>query len=537
MTISIAGWSLPAILLACLSASVCLVLLARMVARVRQGKCPFHFSSPSTSSPSSLSAQAPAIAPAMDRALRLSDPANCMFLEELQGNILNGHGRDHAAHVFVRFAPTTSDGARAWIASFARQHVVSAYEQFQSSKQFKILGTDAGIFGHIALSASGYAALGFDTAQQPHGLNPRNHEDGKGYEEVFRKGLKSRRKALQDPEPSQWDAAYQGDIHMLVLLAADDDKQLDAVLATTLESLSKLAESVHVERGLGLTRQLDPSNANTVAHVEHFGFVDGRSQPLMIEEQIEQERKNGGIDKWDPSAPLNLVLTTDPLGKSGISYGSFLVYRKLEQNVRGFHKNVHDLAKALAVPVELARAIVMGRFQDGTPVTLRDKSGTSDVNNNFNFDDDGAGLKCPFQSHIRKTNPRLSATGKTELRHRIARRGIPYGGTLVESDKLEDLPETGRGLLFFCYQADIFEQFEFIQRTWSNFNNFPKPDTGIDPVVGQQDPKAPSYAARNWPAGWNKPTTCPAVDIAGHVRLKGGEYFFSPSMSFLKSLA
>ena len=537
-TISIGEPVVPVLLLAGLLASVCfLVILVRMVTRVRQGKCPFGFGNPSKTSLAPTALTASTVAPAMNKAMQLSDPANRTFLEDLQGNILNGHGRDLAAHVFVRFAPGKAAEARAWIAAFAKLHVQSAYRQFAGSKQFKLLGTDAGIFGHVALSASGYAALGFETARQPHGLNPRNHEDGKGYEEVFQKGLKSRRKALNDPAHSQWDAAYQGDIHMMALLAADDQAQLDAVLATTLDSLSGVADMVHVERGLGLTRQLDPNDASTVAHVEHFGFVDGRSQPLMTEEQIAAELKSAGIDKWDPSAPLNLVLTPDPLGTPGASFGSFLVYRKLEQNVRGFHKSMHDLAKALGVPVELARAMVMGRFQDGTPVTLRDKDGTSDVANNFNYDNDAAGLKCPFQSHIRKTNPRLSATGKTELRHRIARRGIPYGGTLVESDKLEDLPETGRGLLFFCYQADIFEQFEFIQRTWSNFSNFPKPNTGIDPVVGQQDPNAPSQAAQNWPAGWNKPSTCPAVDIAGYVRMKGGEYFFSPSVSFLKGLA
>ncbi|MBX9571917.1 MAG: Dyp-type peroxidase [Candidatus Obscuribacterales bacterium] len=537
MAISISDLVLPVNLFACLLAGAGAIVVALMVARVRQGKCPFHFASTDTKKLSSGAAKPNGGAPDMSKSMRVSDPANREFLEDLQGNILNGHGRDHAAHVFVRFEPGKAAAARAWIASFAKRHVQSAYEQFNGSKQFKTFGIDAGIFGHIALSASGYSALGFQTAQQPHGLNPRNHEDGKGYEEVFRKGLKSRRNVLHDPELSQWERAFLGDIHMMVLLAADNDAQLDTVLATTLESLSNAAEHVHVERGLGLTRQLAPQDPSTVAHVEHFGFVDGRSQPLMVEEQIEQERQKGGTDKWDPSAPLNLVLAPDPLGKPGKSFGSFLVFRKLEQNVRAFHKSVHDLAKTLDVPVELARAMVMGRFQDGTPVTLRDKSGTSDVPNNFNYDDDSAGLKCPFQSHVRKTNPRLSVTGSSELRHRIARRGIPYGGTLIESDKLEDLPETGRGLLFFCYQADIFEQFEFIQRTWANFSNFPKPATGLDPVVGQQDPNAPCNAAQKWPAGWNKQTTCPGVDIAGFVRLKGGEYFFSPSLSFLKGLA
>ena len=529
MAISISELVLPVDIFPLLLAGAGMVLLAwlagRFVERDRR-----RFAVRSLAAPQS---------PVMDRPLRQGDPANAAFLQDLQGNILNGHGRDLAAHIFVRFAPGASAAARGWIAGFAQEHVRSAYEQFQGSRQFKLLGTDAGIFGHVALSSSGYKALGFDAAQQPKGLNPRGHEDGKGYEEVFGKGLKSRQQILHDPESDAWEDAYKGEIHMLLILAADNKSALESSLFATLAGLKGIAESVHVERGEGLTKQLDPNDKSSVVHVEHFGFVDGRSQPLMLEEQIEAERKNGGTDKWDPTAPLNLVLAPDPLGKPGESFGSFLVYRKLEQDVRGFHKGMYDLARALNVPVELARAMVMGRFQDGTPVATNEKGGSTKVDNNFNFDDDKEGSKCPFHSHIRKANPRSKDPrgAQNQLRHRIARRGIPYGGALVESDRLDDLPETGRGLLFFCYQADIFEQFEFIQRTWSNFPNFPKPDTGLDTVIGQQDPKAPSQAARNWPSGWGKPATCPGVDIAGFVRMKGGEYFFSPSLSFLKGLS
>lgn len=523
--------AVPGSLLPCLLAGSGMVLLAWILGRLTEGKCPFHSSTADDTSVAN--PRVSSALPPMDKTLRQSDPANTAFLQNLQGNILNGHGRDHAAHIFVRFAPGQSEKARKWIANFAHQHVRSAHDQYLAGLRFRSLGVDAGIFGHLALSSHGYDALGINKEQQPHGLNPRGHEDGKGYDEVFRKGLKARQKELHDPASSQWESAFQGEIHTLAILAADSEAQLDGALSEVLSGLEGIAELAHVERGLGLTRQLDPKDPSTVAHIEHFGFVDGRSQPLVLEEQIEQEKAKGGTDKWDPSAPLNLLLAPDPLGEPG-SYGSFLVFRKLEQNVRGFHKGVQSLATALGAPVELARAMVMGRFQDGTPVTTDGKPGRTDVANNFNYGDDAEASKCPFQAHIRKANPRNAKGG--DRRHRIARRGIPYGGDLVQSDKLDDLPESGRGLLFFCYQADIFEQFEFIQRTWSNFPNFPKPNVGLDTVIGQQDQNAPSQAAQNWPAGWGKPNVCPAVDIAGFVRMKGGEYFFSPSLSFLRSL-
>jgi hypothetical protein len=105
-----------------------------------------------------------------------------------------------------------------------------------------------------------------------------------------------------------------------------------------------------------------------------------------------------------------------------------------------------------------------------------------------------------------KSNPRLESVGsfaasdEVELGHRIARRGITYGGPLSATDNLDDLPEKGVGLLFMCYQSDIWEQFEFIQRFWCNNPNFLEPEnssirgipanpnydkTGLDAVIGQ----------------------------------------------------
>ena len=51
--------------------------------------------------------------------------------------------------------------------------------------------------------------------------------------------------------------------------------------------------------------------------------------------------------------------------------------------------------------------MVMGRFRDGTPVVLQSTPGQYDpVPNNFNFEKDSLGLRCPFQAHIRRMNPR-----------------------------------------------------------------------------------------------------------------------------------
>ncbi len=59
------------------------------------------------------------------------------LLEDLQGNILKSHGRDHSVHLFLRFV-AGSDDARGWIREFAKKHVTSAKQQYDEAKRYKI---------------------------------------------------------------------------------------------------------------------------------------------------------------------------------------------------------------------------------------------------------------------------------------------------------------------------------------------------------------------------------------------------------------
>jgi deferrochelatase/peroxidase EfeB len=353
--------------------------------------------------------------------------------------------------------------------------------------------------------------------------------------------------------------------------------------------------------------------------IEHFGYVDVGSEPLFFQKDVDEVQENEGIDRWNPGAGPDLVLVKEPnsllYNQGRPTYGSYFVFRKLEQDVNRFDDYLRALQTGLGLQGHdraRAEALVMGRFRDGTPVVLQRTPGTSDsLLNNFDFRNDPVGMRCPFQAHIRRMNPRgerdrgirgaiaeairkllpgkaqreyerirrdpaaalrrlsveeqgkeeriilsdlakalerLSVDGQREVdriqnavdgkyderRHRIARRSMPYGKQ----------GEPKVGLLFMCYQRNICQQFEVLQANWANNEDFPIQGTGPDAIVGPQK-GGPTPTRHKWPRRWRaqwpwrwdtRPEGHETLNFQSCVTLKGGEYFFAPSIPFLKNI-
>jgi len=456
------------------------------------------------------------------------DPQFRQMFANLQCNILKSHGRDCAVHIFLKFT-APRDQVKAWIRNFSRTHVTSAGEQHRQTQEFKRSKTPGGLVGSFFLSAEGYKHLG---------LNVDRFEDN---DETFREGMKHKDFDLlgrivdtnnKDSESGDWEAVFQGTIHAMILLARDDHSILETEANKVIADVAGVATVLTAEYGEGLRNDTLQANGKGQA-IEHFGYVDGRSIPVFLKDDVAREEVTG-TDQWDPTANLSLVLVADPHTNVEDSFGSYFVFRKLEQNVEGFNLGVADLASKLGIDQKLAGAFCVGRFKDGTPVTLQNTDALGVVNNFEYKSADKAGNKCPAHAHIRKVNPRGTTpftSQNSERNRRIVRRGITYGKANNQSP-----PREGVGLLFMCYQRDINEQFEFIQRTWADNPNFPKnlilPETGDDPLIGQDTDRS---AAQNWPKNWGG-SGRRRVNFGGYITLKGGEYFFAPSLSFLKNI-
>ncbi|MFB4265590.1 Dyp-type peroxidase [Nonomuraea sp. GTA35] len=432
------------------------------------------------------------------------------MLDNLQPNILRAHVREQLSVLFVRFNDVAE--GRAFLRWVATTKMKSARKHMQEVRDFAAGRHRGTPYVGIGISKAGYRDLGHSV------------EDVRKFgDPVFRDGMKRRVAEVNDPAVEEWERAYQREIHAVILIGDAEAEPVERLREEILGELPESARLLGEERGQGMR---NPAGDG----IEHFGYVDGRSQPLFLKDEVDREPK----EHWDPAFPLSNVLVPDPFAPNPVRHhGSYLVFRKLEQNVRAFKEIERDLADDLGlsgVDRERAGAMLVGRFKDGTPLTLKPKPGGGPVANDFTFDGDD-GSKCPFAGHVRKTNPR--SFGREVL---MARRGQTYGERTDEpwdDSPPENRPSGEVGLLFMAFNSSLLDQFEFTQQSWANNPNFEVEATGHDPVIGQgeRDIKV------TFPKAWGKPEmSVPQAQVAQTVTMKGGEYFFAPSLAYLRNL-
>lgn len=462
------------------------------------------------------------------------------MLQALQGNILKGHGRPETTNIFFAFGPGTAQQRRRALREIAVFHVTSAHRQLLETKAYQETGKSGDTFVAAFLSHSGYEAI------------ERGPVAPKTEPQFFGKGMRDPASlaAVGDKTPTAWQAPFKNPIDGMILVADMVRNRVRLKRDAIVKILKDCnAHVVHEQAGSAIKDKHDNG-------IEHFGYVDGRSQPLLLQEDIDRESEDAGVSRWDPTFPLSAALVNEePANANSTSFGSYFIFRKLEQNVRGFKRREQELATALDLKGDEAReragAQVVGRFEDGTPVTLSDEAREKNPPNDFDYTGD-PGTRCPFQAHVRKVNPRGSGPGgAADERTRIMpRRGIPYEdevraihpSDLPGSSSVTDfdnhvapsLPTDKVGLLFMAYNASLTRQFVFTQQSWANNTSFPTGGAGVDPVIGLG---ATPGAGPLWRKTWDDPSSATQnFDFNSFVTMRGGEYFFAPSLNFFKSL-
>jgi Dyp-type peroxidase family len=512
-------------------------------------------------------------------------------LADIQGAVVPGFKKDHAAVIALRISDVA--GCKTWLkaraADVARADEVLAFNRLFTQIRMR-RGTEALAPKATWISIS-FSADGLSLLRSPEEITA-------AFDDAFLDGMFQ--SALGDPPPEQWTTGGTPDQvpHILVVVAADDATDLTAAVARLDATIADTGPT----GGPALQSMGPPRLGSTLPGAlrghEHFGFKDGISQPAirglasgdpqdfvdareLAADDPNQEmfaepgrplvwpgqfligyNRQDRLDFLEPHAPFEPRV---PWQRNG----SYLVYRRLQQNVHAFWRFCRDGAAAAGertgrtMTSEAFASLLVGRWPSGAPLVRTpaaddpELAAADTVNNDFLFSEatplvtladgtvpgsgfpppqpDPNGRLCPFVAHIRKVNPRDDPTdtsGPRQTRTRLSlRRGIPYGPPKDPARLLED-DGVDRGLLFMSYQASIENQFEFVVKTWVNLPNSPHdsdPPAGHDPLIGQ------SRGARfvRLPRDPDPPDDEVPLPADPWVVMTGGGYFFTPAVSAL----
>lgn len=508
-------------------------------------------------------------------------------LDDVQGNIVKGYGRygyPKARYVFFRFI-NPADG-RAFLESLLP--LITNGRPWEKSSRDELPTATT----NVAFSYQGLKHLGLP------------NESLHSFPDEFTMGMKARADILGDDGPSayhNWDPVWEQDknVHMFLSINARD---MDAIEERYQQILQRLEACQGVEQLLGHRAKgsdnLGYQDASAIyidgipSSKEHFGFTDGISDPYFKGSGSNPANVIGGgkrtrqdpatMQGWEPLETGEFLLgyrdeakelPEAPLPRLLSMNGTFMVYRKLHQNVGSFNRYIENLAKDFPGGAEYLKAKMVGRWSNGAPLSLFPKKEDADAFmveysvaraklyddsltaqqretakahfgtlrkklTGFDFNQDLEGGVCPMGSHIRRANPRgcleygvkdaFDTPGALVDRRRLVRRGLPYGSCDDPSSDNGD-----HGIIFMALNASIFRQFEFVQQQWMNYGNDFKLSNEKDPIIGNQNGKEHMIIQGQGPE--NPPFFCP--NVPRFVTTRGGEYFFIPSITALRMIA
>jgi Dyp-type peroxidase family len=288
----------------------------------------------------------------------------------------------------------------------------------------------------------------------------------------------------------------------------------------------------------------------TVVSAHDFGAQPGDLNPLGYRDSIGQPAIEGcGVE---PLAGQGAAIKAGEFilgypGEAGVPLpaprpealgrnGTYVGLRKYQSRVGAFNRFLQANART-EDERELLAAKLVGRWRSGAPLTLApdhdDPALGADPlrNNDFTYAADPDGRQVPLGSHMRRLNPRDS---EMELLvdvnlHRIIRRSTTFGAPYDPNALSQQDDETPRGLHFIFICAKAMATMEFLQQEWINDGNFMSLGDERDPNVGLQEEGATFTIPRH-------PVRRRIHGIETFNVLRGGEYFFMPSLSALRWL-
>ncbi|PMR68302.1 Dyp-type peroxidase [Halomonas heilongjiangensis] len=515
-------------------------------------------------------------------------------LHDIQGNVVKGYGRQHFS--FARYILFAIHDERA-----GRKFIRNILPLITTATPWKTCDNDSGgvpkpeATTNIAFTYHGLKCLGLPESSLH------------SFPTDFSDGMRARRDILGDhgkSAPENWDPVWNHPDKKVAILVSINGQSTVAIenrykeIQKILEGVKSGMEQLCGHRGESGAEDLPYQEASAIFNEqgdptpkEHFGYTDGISNPFfkgtgknpnLVIGSGKPSRDNP--EGWAPIEPGEFLLgyrdesqetpkaPTPPLLAKN---GTFMVYRKLHQNVNSFDTYLSNQStKHPEFNEEEIAAKFAGRWRNGAPITrfpteeeadnfVKSVKETKKALDNakdaieleeaellysvllsqysaFNYDEDLDGSRCPVGAHIRRCNPRGSleygtkayaTPGALTNRRRLLRRGLPYGDS---SDRSRD--DGNHGIIFMTLGASISRQFEFVQQQWINYGNDFKAANEKDPLLGNHGVDKLGRGNGKMLFQKNKgsdesPYFC--SHIPRFVDMHGGEYFFLPSITAL----
>jgi len=336
---------------------------------------------------------------------------------DIQGFVTSGYGHlSEAEYLFVRFHDAAA--ARRWLGAItARVTTAAPWPRDASGRTVK-----PAVAINVALTHDGLRACAVPESVLC------------TFPIEFQEGITSETRSrilgdTQESDPSTWEFGGRSTaaVHAVVIVHASDAVDLQ----TTCD-----AERTRIDAtngGVTIVPEHAQRGYRPEGDAEHFGFRDGLSQPDILgivgRGVPTGEFILGYPNHYDVMPPVPVVpaaldpdrilsplenpyhasLSLSDLGR----HGTFVVYRKLEQDVAGFWQFMRAEAARRqrgddAEYVVWLAAKMVGRWPSGAPVVLAPDYDAPDLaaNDAFGYAGDPDGLACPVGAHVRRANPR-----------------------------------------------------------------------------------------------------------------------------------